>query len=274
MFPKSYVTVSDGFKSFSSFDFQIPSVEYVVLPLSSVFAWNRKFICKKFFNGKDKEKNCNTMWSGFVKRELEKYYHDRSRRALQKMGTEDLFRIGEKSRSAQFNQGFAPGWQEILKKNRSSNAVENVNANVFKVDSSSLFSYISDLTKLPNRLYDFIFLNILDQYMNNRFNLLFSNRFVRSHHSWEHNITDLEKQEFPMIVQIMNHYDVYRSGSFIQTGSMARAFLVWCLVMRCDHGSHVREVDISPILTEISGKKAREMNGADSNWEEDCDRWA
>lgn len=275
MFPRSYATFSGDYTELNVYDFVPPSVEHIVLPTTAAYQWNRRFVSKNFFSEEESKKQGVSAWGDFVNANMKKYYHDRSRRTLQKSGTEDLFRIAEKSRATQFNQGVAPSWQEILKRNRSTNAMENITSNVFRVEAKSLFDYISDPCGHPNRLFDFIFLNMLDQYMNNEFGMIFSNRFVRTHSKWENDIEELERQEHPMIVQIMNNYDVYRSGTFIQTGSLVRAFIVWCSVMYNDHDCKIRNIDLSPLMRAISltKKQTEQVEQPSQFWIEDPEKW-
>lgn len=275
MFPRTFVTFGGDYTEMDEYDVTPPDVNEVVLPTTATYKWNRRFVSENFFSGDENRARGTLCWKTFVDSKLQKYYHDRSRRTLQKSGTEDLLRIAEKSRSIQFNQGIAPSWQEILKRNRSTNAIENITSNVFRVEHKKLFDYVSDPCARPERLYDFIFLNVLDQYMSNEFGMNFSRRFVRTHSSWENDIGELDTQEYPVIVQIMNNYDVCRRGTFIQTGSLVRAFIVWCALVNGDHESKIREVDLSPLMRAMSLVRERpeETRERITTWIEDSDRW-
>jgi hypothetical protein len=228
MYPRLLVECSSHHVNLRERQISFPDLQTLKLPISEALYCENAYVSQFFFATETDVPIISARWKAWVERRLKDFYHDRSKITLHKSGLVQTLRPGEYGRATAGNQGVPPGHYEILKKNRPMGTLDNLDFHAFKVPSDQLMAYCSDLNRKSNRIRDSALLYLIDQFMYHTFNIRFQANFARQEHEWSQDVDDLEKNDHPMIIQVLGGWDVYCMGEVTQTRNLGRAFLIWC----------------------------------------------
>jgi hypothetical protein len=253
LYPRLLVECSSKHTKLRERQITFPDIATLQIPILGNLVCEHNYVSQFFFSQSlDEEAIISTRWKTWVAKRLDSLYHDRSKITLHKTGLVQLLRPGEQARSTANNQGIAPGYYEILKKNRPTGALDTIDWHTFNRPKDQVMASCCDLNRRPNRVKDSVLLYLIDQYLYHNFSIRFISCFCKQEHEWTNNYDDLEKNDHPILIQTLGGYDVYCTGEIIQTRNLGRAFLIWCYkIASVFMGNLFGAINIQPMLKEL-----------------------